>query len=457
MLISALTACGESTTLISFLDMGSQNINLDGLVLELGDTLSSEDERIMSYKINTNLSDLALKRFADIEKNYNCEINRNYIAGIKGTLLAQQIMANACAYDILYVGHEQSQQLAAGKAIIPAYGYINLNNPDKYGMPSVQEANAYKGEIYLISPYSWLYNQPASLDIIVFNMDHVTRYGKPDPKEFIENKAWNWDAFETVVSDYYVNDGGTEVYSLACRGFDALKLLILSNGVNFTYETDNGTIKSDFGQANMLEAIEFFNRVFNENLEKIPLSLAGDVDWDDTIDSFVVQQNSMACLTAPSMLYGEIAYKVENYSIMPFPSGPKGEYGVWPAVIESLDGFAVPKTSREPEIAFQIIDQICEPLDGFETEESRIAFLAENVVFDQFDTEIAMTAHRNGTYSYWKADVGNFGPDLLWRKLSESHNSTKTANILGQYEDEFSASVKEYMTPNLGLSKYFED
>ena len=78
-------------------------------------------------------------------------------------------------------------------------------------------------------------------------------------------------------------------------------------------------------------------------------------------------------------------------------------------------------------------------------------------MFDQFDAEVAMTAHRNGTYSYWKADVGNFGPDLLWRKLSESHNSTKTANILGQYEDEFNSSVKEYMTPNLGLSKYFED
>lgn len=457
MLISALTACGESTTLLSFIDTGIQGVNLDGFVFELGDATSSEDETIMPYKLNTVLADAALKRFDDIEKSFNCEINRNYIGGIKGSLLAQQIMAAACKYDLLYVGHEQGQLLARGKAVIPAYGYLNMSNYEKYGTQAVQEANAYGGEIYLISPQSWLFTQPASLDIMIFNMEHVTKYGKTDPHEFIENQAWNWDALETVMSDYYVNEGTSPVYSIAFRGFDLLKLLILSNGVEFTYKAADGTIKSDFGQANMLEAIDFFNKIVNENMEKLPLSLAGHIDWGETLDSFVTQQNSMAIITSPSMLYNTISYEIKNYTIMPFPSGPKGVYGDWPAIIEGADGFAVPKTCREPELTFQLIDMICEPLEGFETEESRIAYLSENVVFDPFDAEIALTAHRNGSYSYWKADVGNFGPDLLWRKLSESHNSSKTSNILGQYQDEFALSIEGYMTPNLELSKYYEE
>ncbi len=458
-MLSVLTACGgDAPTLMSFLGEVSDKVDYDGTVFVLADTESSEDNQLMAYLANTDLYDLALQRFADIEKAFNCEIDRKYVSGDSKILLAD-IVGGARNYDILYTWHEPTQLLARGGALTPVYDYrdvIDLSNFEKYGSPTVQEANAYGGEIYVVSPQSWLYMQPTALDIIAFNMDLVGKYGKTNPREFIENETWNWDALETVVSDYYVKDGDKEIFSVAFRCFDMLKLLCLGNDVKFTYKDEKGELRSDFGKANMLEAVSFYNRVFSENSEKLPLKIAGEVDWGELVDSFVTQQNSMACLITASYIYNIIAYEVENYAIMPFPTGPKGEYGVWPAIIEGMSGFTVPMTCKDKSAAFRIIDAICEPLPGYETEESRISFLSDNVVFDPIDAEIALTAHKNGSYSYWKADVGNFGPDLFWRRLAESPNSDKTARVIGQYENKYNTAIANYMTPNLEIDKYFK-
>ena len=459
LMLSVLTACGEAPTLISFLGASSDQIDYDGMKFVLADTRSSEDESLLVYKANTNFYDLALQRFADVEEAFNCEIERKYIPADSKIILAD-IVGGARKYDILYTWHEPIQLLSRGKALTPVYDYrdiVDLSDFNKYGTSTIQEANAYGGEIYAVSPQSWLYNQPTALDMIAFNLDLVEKYGKTNPREFIENGTWNWDALEMVVSDYYVKDGDKEVYSIAFRALDMLKLLCLGNGVKFTYKDSNGELRSDFGGANMLEAVNFYNRVFSENADKLPLKFSGEIDWGEVSDAFIIQQNTMAGLTTASYIYNEIAYEVENYVVMPFPTGPRGEYGVWPAIIEGMDGYTVPITCEDKEAEFRLIDAFCEPLEGYETEESRIEFLAENVVFDPIDAEIALTAHKNGTYSYWKADVGNFGPDLFWRKLAENPGADKTARVIGQYEDKYNTAIANYMTPNLEIEKYFND
>lgn len=449
---SVLTACGPSTTLMNFIDLGDSNTTLGGYEFKLADKSSSENSTIMCYKLNTTLSDLVLKRFADVEKQLDCKITRDCV-NYGDDVIVSMILANSFKYDAIYGNHATIQDLAQGHVLAPASDYtdiVDLNNYDKYGTPSVQECNAYGGKIIALTPQSWLYMQPSALDLMIFNMDHVNQYGKTDPKEFIENGTWNWDALEYVISDYYVDEGESSIYSLVCRDLDLLKLLILGNGVEFTFKDETGNIQSDFGSSEMMAAIAFYNKLKTEYKEK----MTSEDDWKYLLDSFAEAQNSMVCLTAAYQLYEDISYEVPNYAVMPFPTGPNGDYGVWPSAVEGSNGFMVSISTTYPESAFKILDKICEPLDGYESMESRVAYLQDNVVFNPLDAEIALTTHHNGTYSYWKAEIGDFQPDTLWREVAKARRSS--TEVIEQYKDLFNQAIEKYMTPNLELENIFD-
>ncbi|MBQ2915716.1 MAG: hypothetical protein IJE51_02890 [Clostridia bacterium] len=453
LMLSVLTACGETATLIPFTTETSAELNLNGYKLNVADYISSKGFTFMSYKENTNLYDAAIQRFSDVEDELNCEINM-IETDYQITDLISMLLAGNVKYEAFYGSHGDLHDIAQGDLVIPASDYpdiIDVRNYDKYGTPSIQECNSYNGKIVILSPVSWLYRQPSALELLVFNMDHVNRFGKTDPREFLENGTWNWDALEHVISDYYIKEDESEIYSLVCRGFDMLKLLCLGNGVSFTYKDSDGNVKSDFGQPNMLEAIDFYGRLENEYSDRY---LDKD-SWEYLVESFVELQNSMACLTAAWQLYEDISYEVKNYSVLPFPTGPQGEYGIWPSAVEGMQGFEVLNGCDEPEFAFRIIDMICEPLDGYETEEARLEFLTSNVLYDIQDAEIVMNTHKNGTYSYWKAEIGNFQPDTLWREIAK--NNRPASEVIDMYSNLFNQAIEEYMTPNLEISKYFEE
>ena len=199
----------------------------------------------------------------------------------------------------------------------------------------------------------------------------------------------------------------------------------------------------------MMEAIDFYTRLTTENKTKIEMK----DDWQFLIDSFAENKNSMVCLTSSHQLYQDISYEVENYTLMPFPTGPNGEYGVWPSIVEGSNSFAICISTDYPEPAFKVLDKICEPLDGYESLESRISYLQENVVFNPFDAEIALTTHQNGTYSYWKAEIGQFQPDTLWREVAKKVLSPN--EVIAKYKDIFNQAIDKYMTPNLELENLF--
>lgn len=447
-----LSACGQSVELMDFLPEDSDDSDLFGYEFTIADRSSVEDTTLISYKENTVLYDALVARIAEVEEEYNCGIEFDILNYDFPTAMAR-MMSDSFDYEAIVSNHGDMQDLARGNFLVPASDYlefVDLLNYEKYGTPSIQECNSYKGDIYMLSPQSWLYMQPSALDLMIFNMNLVSKYGKGDPGEHIENGTWTWDALEDVISDYYVNEGENVVYSIATRPFDLVKLLCIGNGVSFTYRDEDGNLCSDFGQPNMMEALDFYARVCRENGEKFALNLLVDSDWDEVRDEFI-SETSMCCITAAWMLYEEIAYKVENYSVMPFPTGPSGEYGKWPSIVEGMAGFSVYSGNDDPEIAFRLLDAICEPLDGYETEADRLAYLQTEVFYDDFDASVALNTHKNGTYSYWKGEIGSFQPDTLWREMARCFKDFTASEVLSKYKSQFDSVITEYMTPNLAI------
>lgn len=460
MSVSALTACGQPVTLLDFIEADTGKTNLDGYVCKLGMSTQSDNTGMtidennpFGYKENTQLADAALERISEIEKTLNCEIDLSLIE-VSGDILSTQLFADNVDQEVLYSpSHALMKHMAEAGYLekVNNYGdYIDYTNTEKYGTVNIQLMNAVGGDIYAVSPITWMFKQPRALELIVINEDLRSKYNTPRIQEYIENGVWNWDSFEEFIANSSNKDNEeTPIYSLSARGFDVAKLLAYGNGFVLATETADGYV-TDFGADNMMEAAQFYYDLrakYSENF-------APDTgDWVDVNEHFIDLKDSVACLTAASILYNDIVYEIKNYSVAPFPTGPRGEYGKWPSAIEATESFSVFNTGVNPEINFRIIDMFCEPLAGFATEEERFDYLSTNVVYTIEDAEYAMNIFKNGTYTEWVWNDGRNGFDDLWRAgiahgAVDGDDPRALSEVIDKLKVIYPALIEKFIVPN---------
>ncbi len=462
--LGLLSACGESVELLAFIDSNSSD-DLDGYEFKLMQTFESDgssgglsDENLFGYPANSVLGDAILKRISDIESELKCDIQistNNY----DGSLLASMVMADSLKYEAMYSSsHEITMNLAAAQSLHPISDfseYVDFKNAEKYGTPNVFEINSYKGEMYGLTPISWIYKEPRAIGITVFNMDLVDKYGFTNPREYLENKAWNWDTMETVISNYYVNEGDKTVYSMACRSFDFIKLSAMGNGTDLFFYDEKGLPASDFGSDEMMSAFDWYYHLVDNYSEHFALPMNNDNgSWELVKDAFCIQQNSVACVTAPNVLYYDIIYTVNEFAVLPFPTGPNGIYGEWPAAMEAAECFSVFVTAKEPENCFRIIDSLAEPLDGYETPDLVSDYLAELTFYDKSDVETVLNVYKYGEYTYWTENDGKIGN--MYRAFVSAVNSKTSAEVLSAQAPIISNYINEFLAPNMAIYDYFE-
>ena len=458
--VSALTACGQQATLLDFIEKGSDKTDLDGYVCKLGMSTQSDNTGMtidennpFGYKENTELADAVLARIADVEDALNCDIELSLI-GVSWQILSTQLFADSVKQEVLYSpSHALMKHMAEAGYLekVNHYGdYIDYTNTEKYGEVNIQIMNAVEGDIYAVSPITWMFKQPRALEIIVINEDLRSQYNTPNPKEYIEAGTWGWENLENFIANSSFHGEEKTVYSMVTRGHDMVKLLAYGNGFKLATETADGYV-TDFGADNMMEAAQFYydlRETYTDNF-------APDIsDWPDVKEHFVTLQDSVSCITAAQVLYNDIVYEVENYSVVPFPTGPRGEYGVWPAAIEATESFSVFRTGEHPEANFTIIDMLCEPLAGFETEEQRLDYLATNVLYTLEDAEYTMNIAKNGTYTEWYwSDSGDNRFDDLWNDGFEEGaidggDPRSISVVMEELKDIYPSLIEEFIVPN---------
>lgn len=462
MSVSALTACAQEVTLLDFIEADTGKTDFYGYVCKLGMYTRSDNTGMLidennpfGYKENTELADAVLARISDIENDLNCSIELSLI-DVDGDVLAAQLFADSVKQEVLYSpSHALTRKYLAAAGYLEKvnnYGdYIDYTNTEKYGEINIQEMNAVNGDLYAVSPITWMFKQPRALELIVINEDLRSKYNTPRIQEYIENGVWNWDSFEEFIANSSNKDNEeTPIYSLSARGFDVAKLLAYGNGFVLATETADGYV-TDFGADNMMEAAQFYYDLrakYSENF-------APDTgDWVDVNEHFIDLKDSVACLTAASILYNDIVYEIQNYSVAPFPTGPRGEYGKWPSAIEATESFSVFNTGENPEANFTIIDRLCDPLEGVETEEDRFEYLSTNVVFTIEDAEYAMNLYKNGMYTHWVfSDSAANGFDDLWRAGIEDgavdgDDPRALSEVMEELKNIYPALIEEFIVPN---------
>ncbi len=458
--VSALTACAQEVTLLDFIEADTGKTDMDGYVCKLGMSTQSDSTGLVideknpfGYKENTELADSVVARLGDVEEELNCEIELSLI-DLTWQILSTQLFADNVKQEVLYSpSHALMKHMAEAGYLekVNNYGdYIDYTNTEKYGELNIQIMNAVKGDIYAVSPITWMYKQPRALEIIVINEELRSQYNTPRPQEYIENGNWNWDAFEIFIANSSYQSEDRVVYSMAARGFDIAKLLAYGNGFKLATETADGYV-TDFGADNMMEAAQFYYDLRS----KYSANFAPDTgDWPEVNEHFVTMQDSVSCITAASILYNDIVYEVQDYSVAPFPTGPRGEYGKWPSAIEATESFSVFSTGEHPEENFRIIDMICEPFEGFETEADRFDYLSTNVVFTVEDAEYAMNTYKNGIYTEWVwTDSADNCFDDLWRAgiahgAVDGNDPRALSVVMEELKNIYPALIEEFIVPN---------
>lgn len=457
MFLSVLTACGESTALMDFIDDSKSGIDLDGYefkIMQTGGILGQDaemtDEDIFGFTATTTENDAIKKRISDIQNEMNCKITISTVDYTSDDLFARFIGSNI-GYDAMYsTSPGTTVESAYNGILLPVenYGsYIDYTNTEKYGNRNVVETNSVNGSIYGVSPIQWIYKQPRIMGLTVFNIDLVERYNKTNPKEYYENDMWTWDSFEKIISDYYVNENDKEVFSLAARSYDLTKLAALSNGVKYADISPDGAVFKTWESSKMTEALDWYSDLVKNYSDNFALNMTSDgVNWEDITEHFCSKQDSMACLASPDLLFYNIIYEVKQYSVLPFPSGPNGVYGEWAAIMEAAEAFSVFISATDPELTFSVIDKLCEPLDGFETEEDIISYLADNVLYSREDAEIIMQIKDSAQYTYWTH--GSCQMSSFFREAANKCLKSTPTELVESYRNRISSYLEEYALPN---------
>lgn len=441
--LSIFSACSSApaTSLMSFIDESDDSLDFGGIAV----TVCSESEvdtMIFEQLSNTTMYDAIIARLNEIEKKYNCEIEHVYYgAGIKMVNnIIPKLSTGDKEIDIIY-GHGDNAigELAVGGCLYPLSDlqeYLNYENSEKFGSAGILESAMIDGIPYAVQPVQWLGFSNSFAYTLVWNVDKFAQFGLPNLHEFYENKTWTWENFEGLF-ETYSKVAEPEKYLISLyRPFFSLSAM-MSNGVKFC--DFNGTdFYCDLNDQKTLTAAEWSLNFYKEYADII-----SSEDGDYSIAGFAAERDYMVPAQSGVTALA-LPYKVDfKFSIMPFPSGPDGNYGEWANFVHAIRGFGISATSDIVDVSAVVISDLFEPFSEISTENGLVDYYNEYVFFTPMDTEIYLDIGKYARSIYAAGD----GTIWSFAHAFSSENQT-AAQIIQSYSSRMENFVVKELRPN---------
>ena len=393
------------------------------------------------YKEETLFADEALKRMNDTALTLNCTLTLQELAGgYSGA--AQTIISDAAAGDAkgdIYYGDSAGIVSAAmGGGLLPLNDVseiIDFNDTAKYGTANLLEMMMFESVPYAVVPAYWPDRLPGISELLVVNNDIVIeKLGFPDMREYIENKTWDWTKFEEMIKACTFDDNGTQIYGIAIDKPILAELAILNNGAKLVTEED-GLYATELTSEKTIDALTWTAKLFTDYKDCFAIGTV--------TDAFL---NNKAAIGAMSnwFIMSDIIYKFDNYSIMPFPTGPKADsFDDWKTRYTSHVGVGILLNSNDTTASAYIINELLKPLDSFPTQDSLKNYYANQVFFDKRDADILFKTAENTVYDYNR--VGGYA---IFESIGANILSKSPAELIDTYISKFNTVLEEYVVPN---------
>ena len=399
------------------------------------------------YPRNTLMADMYLKRLDEISKDWNCKVTLR--ADFAGGYLEGSI---AYIYSGLHAGEiactHQPSNIARAGVLYPLEGLrdrLDYMNADKFGSLGLLEMGMVNGVPYTVSPVAWPGKQSSySYNIFAVNEDLVSKYGKTDPRDYVENGEWTWETFSNVIPDYQIEEGSFT--ATAVNGGVFVREAAFMNGANFFEIDGSGRPVSALDSQNIAEAIDWCARLYTEDKDYISF-----LGFYEMVDAFINGKVVLANTSFTHMI-NEMIYDVDNYGVVPFPCGPRGTYGQWRTAFSDFDSMGIFVNAKDPESAAMIIDRLFEPFEGYETEES-LAQYASNIFYDSREVEIFITYLKYTRWNYWTVGLDEYFSNLD----SMARLGRSSAEAIETYKGAADVILEKYVFPNYEFISQYQD
>ena len=150
----------------------------------------------------------------------------------------------------------------------PVDSYIDLNSDIWQNTKTAMEAYNFGGKHYElvtdVAPHYYCF----------YNKETIEENGFDDPWELYKAGNWNWDTFESMLSDFVNQEG--EYYGLNDDYYG--KALLRSAGAPFA-EVSDGHIISNAGNQALKDAVDFGSKLNNNGLLSYDYFYSGDVSY----------------------------------------------------------------------------------------------------------------------------------------------------------------------------------
>lgn len=417
-------------------------------------TSSSEAGTPFGYSGETVFGDNMIKRVSDVENETECILDIQYEGpGIDALLLGHMIGEYTTE---AFFADENSLDLPKkfnnANLVVPFddLDAVDLTDHEKWGHGNVLEIFGKNGKVCEVIPVAWMFKQPNSFGILAFNSELEARYGLSNVQEYYENGNWNWQVFDDVLDARVVDTGDMFYNAITTRFFDYIKLAVFSNGVSWVRK-DGSSVVCDLGEDPSLEAVDWVRSTISRNPDIFQYGTK-EGGWDVCADHFAAG-DVFILVTSNTIFYNYVAFRAENFYLMPFPTGPRGSNDRFAAMTESAACFGIYQNAREPEGAAMILNKLAEPMDSYPDYESLCSYLQKTTVDTITDARILMNINRNSLYSYfWGTSA-----DSLWRAFQDNGIFKYTSKeIFEKYENMVDELIGKEIGPNLEIYEKYD-
>ncbi|MDF2686117.1 MAG: hypothetical protein K0S55_1298 [Clostridia bacterium] len=400
------------------------------------------------YVDTTEFSDLALKRVGEVEEAFNCNITFEY-GGYDIEIInyvISNVMAQVNVGEIYYSSLDNTAgRIAAGGGLYPltdVKDIVNYEDSAKWGSANFLETAMFDSIPYAVAPMYWPLKQPPMCYILVVNEDLIQQAGLSDPREFIEQKNWTWETYENFLISVPNELNGRPLSASVENAAHLSKMAIFGNGTEVIRQEGESFVL-DINSSDSIEAMDWAMRMGKEHSDKYYMGMKDGGNWEQRVQHTIDGEAVMAT-AATWLLLDKVMYELDNFGVLPYPVGPKGEQGKWPGVLETMESIGILANAAEPENAAYVIDALFRPLEGYETQDSLDAYMNRYVFHDTRDAEIWNQLGKNAKFSYWTV-----GGDDFWYQIQGAFFNKTASEFINSQMQKLQNVADKYMIPNL--------
>ncbi len=442
-----ITSCTTATApeLLDFIKNMDGSINYDGakVIIHSEKNEMNDDEtawkRILSYDTNTQYGEAVNSRIQSIEEGLGVDIVIDVDPEGSETMRLKLMAGTYMADLVNYTDFGGMQNFAAANLLYPItdFGdYIDLTETWKYGDANVLEGGMINSVPYSVQPVLWPDWQATGISSIIYNLDIMKENSITDPHEFWENQNWTWDNFEeTYLKGVTLSKENTWVMSASEKIY--YYGLAYSNNVQYVTTASDGSYIVNPRPQSLAEVLQTGARWYADYKDKIDLFSAywSHEEFDEG-NAFMTISSATLAGTHEDVACG----------LMPFPSGPSNTYGTWAQAFDRIQGFGIPRSSFNPDIAAHVLSELFEPFDEYlgPIED----YYRDMIFMTDLDAEIYMELISDARYDY----TFDGGSDLM-RGVNNNFSSAMVAGrspgeTLDLYSNAVLTIVEKHALPN---------